>query len=126
MPEFRFRRRTGHSAGPLAQRRAGRLQSGFGSARLATAPTIKLYDEALWAQTSDNQEPVEVSLTLLENLHHRWSRLLHSMKESDYTRTLVHPETGVVPLHRQLAIYAWHGRHHTAHITALRERNGWK
>jgi hypothetical protein len=90
------------------------------------APTIKLYDEALWAQTADNQEPVETSLTLLEALHHRWSKLLHGLKESDYTRTLVHPESGVVPLHRQLAIYGWHGRHHTAHITALRERNAWK
>ena len=90
------------------------------------APTIKLYDEALWAQTADNQEPVEISLALLEALHQRWSNLLQSMKESDYTRTLVHPENGVVPLHVQLAIYGWHGRHHTAHITALRERNGWK
>jgi hypothetical protein len=90
------------------------------------APRIQPYAEALWAQTPDNHEPVETSLALLENLHHRWSRLLHGMNESDYTRTLVHPESGVVPLHRQLAIYAWHGRHHTAHITALRERNGWK
>jgi hypothetical protein len=90
------------------------------------APTIKLYDEALWAQTADNQEPVEISLALLEALHQRWSNLLQSMKESDYTRTLVHPENGVVPLHVQLAIYGWHGRHHTAHITALRERNSWK
>jgi DinB superfamily len=90
------------------------------------APTIKLYDEALWAQTADNQEPVEISLALLEALHQRWSNLLQSMKESDYTRTLVHPENGVVPLHVQLAIYGWHGRHHAAHITALRERNGWK
>lgn len=90
------------------------------------APTIKLYDEALWARTADNQEPVEISLALLEALHQRWSNLLQSMKESDYTRTLVHPENGVVPLHVQLAIYGWHGRHHTAHITALRERNGWK
>jgi uncharacterized damage-inducible protein DinB len=87
---------------------------------------IKLYKEALWAELPDSRtSPPEVSLSLLDALHHRWVILLRSLSPEDFQRTLVHPENGVVDLDRLLGLYAWHGRHHTAHITALRGRMGW-
>ncbi|HWG59715.1 MAG TPA: putative metal-dependent hydrolase [Candidatus Acidoferrales bacterium] len=90
-------------------------------------PTIKPYKEALWAETPDGKSaPVEPSLRLLEYLHERWVLLLRSMAPTDWPRTLVHPERGPMTLDETLGIYAWHGRHHTAHITALRAREGWK
>jgi hypothetical protein len=90
------------------------------------APTIKPYDEAAWGALADVQAvPVATSLALLEALHARWVALLRSFSESDWTRTFRHPELGVVPLEKNLALYAWHGRHHVAHVTSLRERMGW-
>jgi len=90
------------------------------------APTIKPYAEDLWAQLGDTQTtPVEVSLTLLDSLHTRWVRLLRSLKVEDWRRTFRHPQLGEVSLEKNLVLYAWHGRHHVAHITRLRERNGW-
>jgi DinB superfamily len=89
-------------------------------------PTIKPYAEDRWAQLADTQTtPVEVSLTLLDSLHSRWIRLLRSLKPDDWKRTFRHPELGLIPLEKNLALYAWHGRHHVAHITRLRERNSW-
>lgn len=89
-------------------------------------PTIKPYAEDRWAQLADTQAtPVEVSLALLDSLHDRWVRLLRSLQQEDWRRTFRHPELGLVPLEKNLALYAWHGRHHVAHITSLRERNGW-
>ncbi len=89
-------------------------------------PTIKPYAEDKWARLADTAAtPVEVSLTLLDSLHDRWVRLLRSLKPEDWKRTFRHPELGVVSLERNLALYAWHGRHHVAHITSLRERSGW-
>jgi hypothetical protein len=89
-------------------------------------PTIKPYAEDLWAQLPDTQAtPVEVSLTLLESLHDRWVRLLRSLKPEDWKRTFRHPELGLVSLEKNLTLYSWHGRHHVAHVTSLRERNGW-
>jgi hypothetical protein len=89
-------------------------------------PTIKPYAEDRWAQLPDTQStPVEVSLALLDSLHDRWVRLLRSLKPEDWKRTFRHPELGVVSLEKNLALYAWHGRHHAAHITSLRERSGW-
>lgn len=89
-------------------------------------PTIKPYDEAAWAALPDaRQAPVEVSLTLLDALHDRWTRLLRAMSDADFERHFRHPELGVVPLEKNLALYAWHGKHHAAHITALRERKQW-
>jgi hypothetical protein len=89
-------------------------------------PTIKPYAEDRWAVLADSKTtPVEVSLMLLESLHTRWMRLLGSLAASDWKRTLRHPELGVMNLEKLLALYAWHGRHHVAHITGLRERNGW-
>jgi DinB superfamily len=89
-------------------------------------PTIKLYAEDRWAVLADSQTtPTEVSLMLLESLHTRWMRLLGSLSAADWKRTFRHPQLGVMSLERTLALYAWHGRHHVAHITSLRERNGW-
>jgi uncharacterized damage-inducible protein DinB len=89
-------------------------------------PTIKPYAEDRWARLADTQAtPLEVSLTLLDSLHDRWTRLLRSLQPEDWKRTFRHPELGLVSLEKNLALYAWHGRHHVAHIMALRERNGW-
>lgn len=90
-------------------------------------PTIKPYDEAAWAELADAREtPPEVSLTLLEALHHRWVDLLRSMDEASFARSFRHPEQGRTPqLEQVLGLYAWHGRHHLAHITRLAERLGW-
>jgi hypothetical protein len=89
-------------------------------------PTIKPYAEDRWAQLADTQAtPVEVSLALLDSLHDRWVRLLRSLQSEDWKRTFRHPELGLVRLEKNLALYAWHGRHHVAHITNLRERKGW-
>ena len=90
-------------------------------------PTIKPYDEAAWADLSDTRDtPIEVSLALLENLHTRWVILLRSMTEADFAKQFRHPALGVVPLEKNVALYAWHSRHHLAHITSLRERQNWK
>ncbi len=89
-------------------------------------PAIMAYDENLWAALKDAKSgPVEPSLLLLEGLHARWSALLESLTEADWARKFLHPERGVVPLDVNIPIYAWHGRHHTAHITGLRKRMGW-
>jgi len=89
-------------------------------------PTIKPYDEARWAELGDSHAtPIRTSLTMLESLHDRWVRLLHSMKEDDFRRRLVHPESGPMSVDNLLALYAWHGRHHIAHITSLRRRRSW-
>src|SRR5258706_10385472 len=90
-------------------------------------PTIRPYDEALWAKLQDSRDtPVEVSLSLLEALHHRWDVLLRSLQPEDFARRLRHPESGTMTLDDMVGHYAWHGRHHVAHITALRAREGWK
>jgi len=89
-------------------------------------PTIKPYAESLWAELPDTQStPIEISLVLLEMLHDRFVRVLRSMTHEQWKRTFRHPEMGVVTLERTLALYAWHGRHHVAHITELRKRKGW-
>ena len=89
-------------------------------------PPIKPYNQDAWSQLSDaNKAPVELSLKLLEALHQRAVMLLRSLPEESFARALWHPEMGRVTLERYLALYAWHGRHHIAHITSLRERQGW-
>jgi uncharacterized damage-inducible protein DinB len=89
-------------------------------------PTIKPYNEAAWATLSDARTaPVEISLTMLAALHDRWVRLLRTMTDKEFWRPLMHPENGPMTLDGMLALYAWHGPHHTAHITKLRERKGW-
>src|SRR5947199_8056023 len=89
-------------------------------------PTIKTYNEDAWAKLPDiARAPVESSLTLLDALHQRWVTLLDVMKAEDFTRPLIHPEIGQITLDRLLQLYAWHGPHHTAHVTALRAQRGW-
>jgi uncharacterized damage-inducible protein DinB len=88
-------------------------------------PTIKPYFEHLWAGLADQKLPIDVSLPIVDNVHQRWVAVLRSMKETDWARTFNHPEMGVQRLDRALALYAWHGRHHVAHITSLREQKGW-
>lgn len=89
-------------------------------------PSIKVYEQADWAELHDARTmPIETSLALLATLHDRWVDLLRSMKPERFQRRYMHPEEGEVTLDAALQLYAWHGRHHTAHITALREREGW-
>jgi len=89
-------------------------------------PTIKPYAEDRWAQTADvKATPIEVSLTMVDSLHDRWVRLLRSLGPKEWKRTFRHPDLGSVSLEKALALYAWHGRHHVAHITELRKRMSW-
>jgi hypothetical protein len=89
-------------------------------------PTIKVYNEALWAELPDARSaPVAPSLTLLDGLHARWVPLLREMSDQQYGRMLVHPERGRLSLGTMLRLYEWHCRHHAAHITRLRERMRW-
>ena len=89
-------------------------------------PTIKTYEEARWADLADTTTtPLEVSLTLLDSLHDRWVRLLRSLTPEQWKRTFRHPELGPMNLEKTLALYAWHGKHHVAHITELRKRMSW-
>jgi uncharacterized damage-inducible protein DinB len=89
-------------------------------------PLVKTYEEARWAELPDGRDAApEISLTLFEMLHRRWALLLQNLDEAQFQRTLRHPAFGVVTLDWILALYAWHGRHHVAQITALRERMGW-
>jgi len=89
-------------------------------------PTIKPYDEKLWAELPDAiTAPAELSLDLIEGLHKRWVILLRSLSEEQWRRGYVHPENGRQTLAEAVALYAWHSRHHVAHITELRKRMGW-
>lgn len=88
-------------------------------------PTIRPYYEDRWAELADSKMPVDVSLDLLDNVHARWVALLNSLTEADCARKLRHPESGEWTIDFFIALYAWHGRHHMAHITSLRERMRW-
>ena len=84
-------------------------------------PTIKPYDEAAWATLADSrQTPIAVSLSLLDALHTRWVAVLEAMKAEDFERPLMHPVNGPMTLDRLLQLYAWHGRHHTAHVMLVK------
>jgi uncharacterized damage-inducible protein DinB len=89
------------------------------------SPTIKPYDEAAWARLPDSHIPVEPSLDFVAGVHARLVALLESMTDEDFQRSFNHPERGPMTLGTNLALYDWHSRHHTAHITKLRERMGW-
>ncbi len=89
-------------------------------------PSIKAYDEARWANFPDANAPgVDVSLGILDGLHKRWVTLLRSLGPGDFSRALYHPENGRMTVDLILALYSWHSRHHTAHITSARARHGW-
>ena len=89
-------------------------------------PTIKAYNEAAWAELADAKLPIEVSQALLDSVHARWDALWRSMKPEHFSRVLVHPDLGERTVDWLVFVYAWHGKHHVAHITALRERSGWR
>jgi uncharacterized damage-inducible protein DinB len=103
--------------------------NGYVRAKLALTedvPAIRTYDEARWAELADTQlTPVETSLNLLTALHERWAALFRALTPTERARTFQHPDWGTVSLDNQLALYAWHSRHHTAHATTLRDRMGW-
>jgi DinB family protein len=89
--------------------------------------TVKPYDEKIWSELPDNRHmPVEVSLRLLEGLHERLVHLLSNVPPSSFQRTIFHPENGPMTLDAMVSLYAWHSQHHTAHVTRLRDREGWR
>jgi hypothetical protein len=90
-------------------------------------PTIKPYDQDAWVSREDvSQVPMNISITLLHALHHRWYELLKSLTEQEWKRTVYHPEQQrEISIWNILLIYAWHGKHHAAHVTNLREEKGW-
>ncbi|WP_288095716.1 YfiT family bacillithiol transferase [Hydrotalea sp.] len=90
-------------------------------------PVIKPYEEKAWALLADNETvPVNVSLTLLHVLHRRWYAAIKDLSQQDFERTVIHPEQGrEMSLWLLLGLYAWHGKHHTAHIISLKERMNW-
>ncbi|WP_046174187.1 YfiT family bacillithiol transferase [Domibacillus indicus] len=89
-------------------------------------PMIKPYEEGAWAKLPDSRMPVETSLALLEPLHERWTWLLSGLTEEELEKVFIHPDSGRVTVGENIGMYAWHGRHHLAHITALCDRKGWK
>ena len=93
-----------------------------------TNPVIKPYDEVSWAELSDTKNlPINISLTLLHALHLRWVEILRNIKEEEWSRTAFHPEhKKTFTVWQLFGNYAWHGKHHTAHITSLRDRMSWK
>ena len=97
----------------------------FKLALTETQPLVKPYDEKAWAELSDSKLPIEVSLKLIDALHERWAVILRGMKPADFDHELKHPELGIANLDKYVALYAWHGKHHERHITALREREEW-
>lgn len=88
-------------------------------------PTIRPYDEQRWAELPDSKLPIDISLTLLDATHTRWSVILASLTPADFARPMQHPESGAHTVDSMVALYDWHGRHHVAHITALRARESW-
>jgi uncharacterized damage-inducible protein DinB len=100
--------------------------SRFRMALTETEPAITAYDEKKWAELADARTlPVESSLQMLEGLHSRWVTLLECLSESDFLRTFRHPENGLMRLDRTVALYAWHSKHHLAHVEGLKSRMGW-
>ena len=88
-------------------------------------PTIKPYNEKAWAQLHDSAAPVEWSLELIESLHARWVMMLQSLDEEQWHRGFNHPENGPVTVELAALSYAWHSRHHVAHIIQLRMKEEW-
>jgi hypothetical protein len=88
-------------------------------------PTIKPYDQDRWAELPDSSLPIDISLNLTEAVHERWTAVWRSLRSEDYSRAFIHPELGPLTIDTHLHLYAWHSRHHVAHISGLRARNGW-
>jgi DinB superfamily len=88
-------------------------------------PVIKTYEEGRWAKLADSKLPIDSSLTLLHALHKRWVELLNNLTPPDLKRTFIHPESGEISIEKNIGVYAWHGKHHLAHITSLTKRKSW-
>jgi uncharacterized damage-inducible protein DinB len=89
-------------------------------------PTIKPYMENLWAELPEAKSAgIEVSLALLDSLHRRWMLMLRQFGDAEWKRTFRHPELGAMSLEKTVALYAWHGKHHVAHVTSLKKEMGW-
>lgn len=89
-------------------------------------PMVKTYEEGDWAKLPDAMTaPVDLSLRLLDGLHARWAILLRALTPAQFDRAVRHPQWGAMPVTWLLQMYAWHGRHHAAHITTLRQQRGW-
>ena len=88
-------------------------------------PTIKPYEQDRWAALADSRLPISVSLSILDAVHERWSVLYRAITSAELQRTFIHPEMGPMTLETHLHLYGWHARHHVAHITSLRSRQGW-
>lgn len=79
-------------------------------------PTIKPYDEKAWALLPDSSLPIDASLAIIENVHHRWTVMMELTPTEDFARELIHPDNGPMSLDKLLQLYAWHGKHHVAHV----------
>ena len=88
-------------------------------------PTIRPYYEERWAELPDSKLPVDVSLGIIDGVHARLVEILRNLSDTDFQKEFVHPETGGWTLEKALALYAWHSKHHTAHITTTRVSNAW-
>lgn len=88
-------------------------------------PVIKPYDEKAWAELRDSRLPVELSLGILDGVHARLDALLHALTPEQFARPFLHPASGPQTIDVWVALYDWHSRHHTAHVTGLRQREGW-
>lgn len=88
-------------------------------------PAVKTYDQERWAELPDTALPVGVSLRMLDAVHRRWDALWRALDDAALERAFRHPDHGRLTLRKMADWYAWHSRHHVAHVTALREREGW-
>jgi hypothetical protein len=92
-----------------------------------STPLIKAYEEKDWAETPETKFPLDISINVLKSLHAKWTILLKSLVPEDFKKGFIHPDTNqIVPLERMVHLYCWHGEHHLAHITTLKEKMGWK
>jgi hypothetical protein len=89
-------------------------------------PTIRPYDEKRWAEQVDSARPIDGSLAILDGVHDRWVALVRDLPPAARARTFQHPESGAWRVDQAIALYAWHGAHHQAHVNGLRERSGWR
>ncbi len=118
----------GWSVRQLVHHVADSHMNGYTRVKLALTeenPVIKPYAEAEWAKLPDSRLPVELSLAILDAVHARLDAILRSLTPEQWARPFLHPAGGPQTIDIWAALYAWHSRHHTAHVTALREREGW-
>jgi hypothetical protein len=118
----------GWSVRQLVHHVADSHMNGYIRTRLALTednPTIKPYDQDAWSRLPDSRLPIAISLSILDAVHERWSVIWQSLGEADFAHTFVHPELGQQTIDAQVHLYGWHSRHHVAHITHLRQREGW-